>query len=110
MNQKDYDFLLTSEECAELAVELSAMSIQANKLAIRLSKAQRFTAEETQPGQFLNNGARVAEEALDLITNLETLAEKGYLHYPEFAEHIVQKKAKLTKFMALSIERGTLNA
>lgn len=97
MNRTEYLLACVAEECAEIAQ--------------RATKAQRFGMFEVQPGQHLNNAARVALEFADLIGVVEMLEDHAGLSIiPVVRDRIDAKQAKVREFMAYSVECGTLDA
>jgi hypothetical protein len=78
-------FQCLSEECSEVAV--------------RCSKANRFTPEEIQPNQkeMLTNAERVVEELVDLLTVMELMVEEGHIRMPSPSKLEEMKKAKRKK-------------
>jgi len=95
MNRKEYLLECLSEECDEVSQ--------------RISKALRFSLEEIQPGQPLNNEERIIEELNDLFSVVQILKEEGIVNFTQPTSDIIEKKKqKIEKFMAISRERGTL--
>ena len=84
---------IAAEECSEVAQ--------------RLSKCERFTLTEVQPGQELTNAERVQEEVCDLLTMLGVIEnECGVVLIPDLTPRMVQhslnKIAKVEKCFKLS--------
>lgn len=98
MTRSDYLIACLAEECAEV--------IQ------RVTKAQRFTLSEIQPGQGKSNSERILEEVVDLLAVIDMLREESVL--PPFTEvasdeALDRKKEKVNRFWeyARSIGAGT---
>jgi hypothetical protein len=92
-------FQCLSEECSEVAV--------------RCSKANRFTPEEIQPGQeeMLTNAERVVQELVDLIAVMKLMVKEGHIKIPP--PHILDemekaKWAKIEEFYDYSVVRKTV--
>lgn len=95
MNRKEYLLECLSEECDEVSQ--------------RISKALRFSLEEIQPGQPLNNAERIVEELHDLFSVVSILNEEAIISFDLPSEEIVEaKKAKIEKFMEISRKQGVL--
>jgi hypothetical protein len=91
------EILLTTlmEECAETAQ--------------RASKAIRFTLDEVQPVQDMNNAQRIVYEFNDIVAVMEILQEDGVIEKVIDRESIEKKKAKIAKYLDYSAKMGTLN-
>lgn len=97
MNRSQHFLWILAEECAEVAQ--------------RASKASRFSLDEIQEGQTLNNAERIMVEYADLVATMEKLLEEGVVTYPNnFQEMIERKKDRIEKFLLLSAKQGTLDA
>lgn len=97
MKRVQHFLWILAEECAEVAQ--------------RASKASRFSLEEIQEGQALNNAERIMVEYADLVATMEKLVEEGAVAYPtNFQEMVTRKKARIEKFLLLSAKQGTLDA
>lgn len=100
MNRAEYLLGIVGEEGCEVAH--------------RVSKAIRFGVDEVQPGQPDTNGERIRFEVYDVIaTYLIAGAEIDglpplHLDADIIAQVTATKRAKIEKFMAISIEQGTL--
>lgn len=96
MNRTEHLLFIAAEECAEVAQ--------------RLSKAARFGLTEIQPGQPLTNAERIVEEWTDLVGVMEMLVEQGAIEVPTVKMITAReiKKTKVEKFLAYSVECGTL--
>jgi|SRR6185369_17556525 len=97
MNRKEHLLDIAQEECAEVAQ--------------RISKALRFSLEEIQPGQSLNNADRIMKEYYDLKAMIKILQKEG--HLPEWSEErsSFQMNAKIIqieKYILHSKSVGTL--
>lgn len=99
MTRTAYLLQCLSEECAEV--------IQ------RVSKAQRFTLEEVQPGQDKPNSHRIIDELNDLFAVVQMLETEGVITpamgLANYAA-IIAKKAKVEKFIKYSAERGVVHS
>lgn len=97
MNRAQHFLWILAEECAEVAQ--------------RASKASRFSLEEIQEGQLLNNAERIMVEYADLVATMEKLLEEGVVEYPNnFQEMVDRKKDRIEQFLLLSAKQGTLDA
>lgn len=98
MTRSEYLLSCLAEECAEV--------IQ------RVTKAQRFGLQETQPEQPLTNAERIQYELADLSTVVEMLYEEGLLPDPDLEHRWEEmrnaKRAKIKKYMDYSVECGAL--
>jgi hypothetical protein len=98
MTRKEHLLTILSEEC--------------NEVGQRASKALRFSVQEIQPGQPLNNGDRVMEEFYDLVAVIEMLQDEEVLPNwtsPRLQAHITGKKERVEKFLLHSKENGTFD-
>jgi hypothetical protein len=91
VNEFDYLLTLLIEECAEVQQ--------------RATKALRFGLGEIQPGQPLDNEARLAAEVVDLLTILRMLRDRGVL---VDVEPSADKAEKVRLFMAYSRDLGRI--
>lgn len=97
MNRSEYLLECLSEEC--------------NEVGQRVSKALRFSLQEVQSGQPLNNAERIVEELRDLFAVTLLLIEENILQNFDFVEDVgfEAKRAKIEKFMAISRDTGALS-
>lgn len=96
MNKTEYLLDCLAEECCEVAV--------------RVSKALRFTLEEAQPGQRFTNRERITQELIDLYAIVELLVDDKIINDPtRYPELFDIKKMKVHRFMDYSRERGCLS-
>jgi len=96
MNKREYLLTCLAEECDEVGQ--------------RISKANRFSLEEIQSGQDLNNADRIAEELKDLISVAVICFENGYL--PTFLpdnDTIAKKLDRIRSYAEISKGAGTLS-
>ena len=97
MKRHEHLLDILAEECCEVAV--------------RASKAMRFTLSEIQPGQPSTNAQRLMDEIHDVFAMVELLEEEGLIrsHSDEArAQAIAAKKEKVERFLELSRKEGTL--
>ena len=98
MNITEHLLVCLSEECAEVAQEVS--------------KALRFGLSEVMPGQPLTNEERIAREFVDLLAVYEILEMEGYLprifDFIDFGQDALQKQKKVRAFMNCAQKVGTL--
>jgi NTP pyrophosphatase (non-canonical NTP hydrolase) len=99
MTRKEHLLLIAMEEC--------------NEVAHRISKALRFTLDEVQPGQDLNNAQRIHQEFNDLMAVMQMLVTEFPDMNPgsdltDVQTMIEAKKAKIEKFLKYSEQKGTL--
>jgi hypothetical protein len=88
---------------------LTIVAEEALEVAHRASKALRFGLLEIQPGQELNNAARLVGEFHELIAALEMLHDEAHIRLALVERKAVDaKKVKVEKFLAYSREQGTL--
>lgn len=77
------------------------------EVAQRATKALRFGMEEVQPGQPMDNAARIMEEAAHVVAAYEMLQEGG--HLPAINRGMVEaKKGKVFQFLQYSWQQGQL--
>lgn len=96
MNRKEMLLTILAEECVETAQ--------------RVSKAIRFTPEEIQPGQELNNAQRIVHEFNDILAVMEMLVKEGVFDKVIDREAIEKKKEKVEKYLHFSYSLGALNS
>src|SRR6476620_1516841 len=96
MTRKEHLLIIAMEEC--------------NEVAQRISKALRFTLEEVQPEQNLNNADRIIQEFNDLTAVMLMLEEEGFIKNPPATAlfQMKAKKIKVEKFLNHSESVGTL--
>lgn len=96
MSKNEIDHLLSTlaEECAEV--------IQ------RITKAQRWGLHEVQPGQELNNLARIRYEMNDIRAVVDLLYERQGIVLSRDNEQVIAKKTKVLHFMQYAREIGEL--
>jgi hypothetical protein len=88
---------------------LTIVAEEALEVAHRASKALRFGLMEIQPGQALNNAQRLIGEFHELIAALEMLNDESRMQMLMVDRAAVDaKKVKVEKFLAYSLEMGTL--
>ena len=87
-----------SEECAEISKEIS--------------KALLFVLKDIEPNGFKTNMEKIQDELADLIGVLELVTEEGILNKSQIfnQEKISNKKKKVLKWMAYSVDKGITNA
>lgn len=95
MNQLQHYLTKLAEEGAEVA-----------QIAL---KTQQFGPEEVMPGQPLNNFQRCHLELDDLQAMIEELNDKFGFGYQPNRSRIETKKAKVRKYLGLSIQLGMVN-
>lgn len=105
MTRTEHLLFILAEECAEVAQ--------------RASKAARFGLAEVQPGQAKTNARRIADEMNDLIAVYQMLAGPvvsptmplfAYGTPKAYMADILEKQAKVEKFLKYSEECGTVTA
>lgn len=89
---------------------LTIVAEEAVEVAQRATKALRFGLDEVQPGQQLSNLQRLMGEVYDLLGSLEMLHRAAGRHMGIDLDAVEAKKAKVEKFLAYSLELGTLQA
>lgn len=94
MTKNEHLLKILSEECSETA--------------IRVSKAMRFSLQEVQPGQHLNNAERIIYEFNDIVAMMDMLKEEGIIGDYIDLKSQAAKKEKVMKFLELSKQNGTL--
>ena len=95
MNSQEHFLTCLAEECSEVAQ--------------RISKALRFSLNEVQPGQSLNNAQRISGELKDLNAIAGYLDMLGVI--PGFLPSDDEAQAKIEKifkFMKLVRDQGAL--
>lgn len=98
MNKQEYLLTKLSEECAEVAQ--------------RVSKILCFGIDEKEPGQELTNEQRLKGEYYDLLAVFEMLEDEGFVIQDanfEVRQAMINKKAKVKKFMEYSRTQGRLS-
>jgi len=88
---------------------LTILSEECVETAQRVSKAIRFTLEEVQPEQDLTNAQRIVYEFNDIVAVMEILHEEGVFDKVIDREAIDKKKLKVAKYLAYSVEVGTVS-
>jgi len=84
---------------------------EAVEVAQRCTKALRFGGTEVQPGQPLDNRVRILQEFADLLAALEMLGfSVGPGPLDPLRPWVDAKRAKVERFLAYSVECGTLAA
>ena|SRR3990167_11143702 len=98
MNRTEHLLVCLSEECAEVAHEIS--------------KALRFGLQEVMPGQPLTNEERIAREFVDLLAVYEILEMERYLpkifNFIDFDQDALQKQKRVYAYMEYARKIGTL--
>lgn len=95
MNRSEHLFTIVGEEGSEIAQ--------------RASKIARFGLTEVQPGQALDNRARLLGEVADLCGALELALGKDIVEIVEnLRDQIDAKKVKIETFLIYSKGQGTL--
>lgn len=91
--------------------EASEVSLCANAVTQRASKAARFGVDEVQPGQQLTNMERLLDEYADLTGALEMLCADLGIEFPpsNFADRIAAKIGKVERYLIYSAQCGTLD-
>ena len=80
------------------------------EIAQRFSKAVRFGGDEVQPGQALDNRARILQEFADLVGVMEMLGFNVDIPaHSALRPWINAKKAKVLRFLEYSRQCGTLS-
>jgi len=81
---------------------------ECNEVAHRLSKALRFGLDEVQPGQPLDNHQRIVDEYSDLVAAMELLGIGA--GFPTISRDLIEtKKARIEKYLQVSVTRGRLD-
>lgn len=94
-SENEYYLLRMAEECCEVGQ--------------RALKALAFGIDEVQPGQPHDNAARIVDEFHDLFAVAAILQERGVIKdITPSHDRIEAKRAKIEKFMAISVAQGTL--
>lgn len=96
LNNEEHLLICLAEECAEVQH--------------RITKILRFGLHEVQPGQPLDNEQRLIYELRDMFGVLELLHENGIPVMRGNWDMVLEKKAKVLKFMAYAQEQGTLQS
>ena len=89
---------------------LTILGEEATEVAHRASKAIRFGLNEIQPGQPHTNLQRLHQELMDLIAAVDMIADDASAPWLRLQDDdaIAAKQAKVEKFLAYSLELGTL--
>lgn len=95
MNRKEHLLTILSEECLEIAKDVS--------------KGLRFGLDDHYPTQTITNGESINHEFNDLLAVIEMLNEEGILNVKPDRELIEKKKQKVEHFLLYSKNAGTLN-
>lgn len=95
MNEQEYLLACLAEECAEVQQAIG--------------KALRFGIDDSPPSGLACNREYITRELIDVLAVSEMLRDRGVLPSPDRKhEMILDKKAKVLRFMDYSRERGTL--
>lgn len=86
---------------------LSCLAEECNEVAQRVSKALRFGLNEIQPGQPLTNAQRISLELTDLCGVVTMLLSRNLIVDVDPAG-VIEKQAKIEKFMKYARELGTI--
>lgn len=91
---------------------LTILGEEGVEVAQRCSKALRFGLGEVQPGQELNNAARIRGEYIDLLAVMRMLVEEGAIApvTDDDLPAMEEKRQKVEKFLEYSRQCGTLTA
>lgn len=95
MNRKEHLLTILSEECMEIAKEVS--------------KGLRFGLEDHHPSQTGTNAQKINDEFNDLMAVIEMLNDEGYLKVKLDGNKMNTKKERVEKYLLYSKEHGTLN-
>lgn len=87
---------ILGEECAEIAIELSAILA---RIQVRTSKIKRFGVNEVQPGQGLTNAERLSDEIGDLLAVIDLAHSAGLTKIMRIQNAKAAKYKKLERFM-----------
>lgn len=94
MNRQEHLLTILSEECGEIAKEIS--------------KGLRFGLDDHHPTQVGTNAEKINLEYNDLVAVLEMLNDEGILEVKLDRELIKRKKERVEKYLLYAKERGTL--
>ena len=94
MNRKEHLLTILSEECIEIAKEIS--------------KALRFGLEDHHPTQVGTNSKKINDEYNDLLGVMQMLINEGHLKIEVDPLKIQAKMEKVEKYLKYSEEHGTL--
>lgn len=96
MNRQEHFLTILSEECVEVAKEIS--------------KALRFSLDETVAGQSLSNRRRIQAELQDLYAMVILCYEEGILDDTPMVhlDHLGAKRQKVEDYLKVSFAYGTL--
>lgn len=95
MNRKEHLLTIMSEECLEIAKEIS--------------KGLRFGLEDHHPTQTGTNAQKINHEFNDLVAVMEMLRDDGHLSVDIDRELVETKKERVEKYLLYSQDKGTLN-
>lgn len=94
LNEIEHLLTILGEECAEVAQ--------------RASKAIRFGLEEKEPGQDATNAERLHVEVDQLMAVLGMLQDRGILPRMENRQVVMDKQARVERYMEYARQCGTL--
>lgn len=94
MNRQEHLLTILSEECGEIAKEIS--------------KGLRFGLDDHHPTQVGTNAEKINLEYNDLVAVFEMLNDEGILEVKLDPELIKRKKERVEKYLLYAKERGTL--
>lgn len=80
----------------------------------RIMKSMRFSKQEVQPGQTLNNSERITLELADLFSAYRMAVDDGVIEAVRFVSVVSshqasQIKDRFEKFLLYSLECGTVS-
>lgn len=91
---------------------LDVLAEEGSEVAVRVSKALRFTLDEVQPGQEKTNRQRLIDECIDFAAVVGMLVEEGIIHDfmedPDILERIGAKQEKVDRFFEYSKTLGVV--
>lgn len=82
---------ITSEECAEVAIEC-------NKVAVKISKLLRFGVDNTNPVTREPNTVELCREIGDLTIMLQRMCSLKFFHQQAYREGVLRKQQQLAKY------------
>ena len=88
---------------------LTILSEECVETAQRVSKAIRFTLSEILLWLNLTNAERIVYEFNDIVAVMEILKDEGVFESIIDRDAIEKKKIKITKYLAYSIQIGTVS-
>jgi len=94
MNRKEHLLTILSEECLEIAKEVS--------------KGLRFGLDDHHPTQTGTNAKKINDEYNDLVAVIQMLMDEKILVVELDPKLINEKKLKVEKYLLYAKERGTL--